>query len=306
MDFTTLTSAVQRVFVGKQALIEQLCIALLAGGHVLIDDVPGVGKTVLAKAMAVAVGGVFRRIQFTPDMLPSDVTGFSIYDQRHGSFTFRPGPLMANVVLADEINRTIPRTQAALLEAMAEGQLTVEGHTHPLPRPFLVLATQNPIELEGTFPLPEAQLDRFLMRLEIGYPEVAEEMEILSRFQEVDPLTTLTAVTTPEDVVAAQTERARVHVAPAVRGYVVELVRRTRDIEQTSFGASPRASLALVRAAQARAYLQGRSFVTPDDVKVLAVAVLAHRLVLTAKERARGTTSAEVIRRVLEAVAVPQ
>jgi len=301
----TVIDTASTVFVGKRSVVELLAVALLAEGHVLIEDLPGLGKTVLARALAAALGGTFRRIQFTPDMLPSDVTGYNVYDQHSGRFDFRPGPLMAHVVLADEINRTIPRTQSSLLESMAEGQLTIEGETYALPRPFFVIATQNPIELEGTFPLPEAQLDRFLMRVRIGYPDADEEQSILSRFQQDDPLAHVRAVTTPEAITEAQAGRAAIHVSDAIRDYVVRLVSATRTADAVRYGASPRASLALMRAAQARAALRTAEFVEPDDVKALAVPVLAHRLVLTSVERARGTAAEHIVAGITDTVPVP-
>jgi MoxR-like ATPase len=300
-----IRAAVAQVVVGKEEALEQMLVALLCRGHALIEDVPGVGKTLLARSLASAMGCTFRRIQFTPDVLPSDVTGSSIFNQRTAEFEFRPGPVFAQVLLADEINRATPRAQSALLEAMEERQVTVDGHTTALPEPFLVLATQNPIELEGTFPLPEAQLDRFVVRVALGYPSLEEEHAILRRFEDDDPFARLVPVTTAPAVAALQRQRGQVTVGDAVRAYLLEVVRSTRSDERVVLGASPRAALSLHRAAQARALLHGRSFVLPDDVKALAVAVLAHRLVLTAQARLRGETADGIVRAVLGAVEVP-
>jgi MoxR-like ATPase len=294
-----------RVIVGKIQSLELLLVALLADGHVLIEDVPGVGKTLMAKCLARSIGGTFKRVQFTPDLLPSDITGFNIYDRKTGGFQFQPGPVMANVLLADEINRTVPRTQASLLESMEERQVTIDGQTRPLPRPFFVMATQNPIELEGTFPLPEAQLDRFLLKIHLGYPEEPEELAILERFQHGDPLETLRAVTEPEQVATLQQERARMRVAPPVREYIASIVRATRKHPYLRFGASPRAALGLMRASQALAAIRGRDYVLPDDVKSLAHPVLTHRLILDDREQLRGVRSEVILTEVLEGVSVP-
>ncbi|HMC04838.1 MAG TPA: MoxR family ATPase [Actinomycetota bacterium] len=300
-----IRAAVAEVVVGKEAVVEALLVAVLCGGHVLLEDVPGVGKTLLAKSLAGTLGCTFRRLQFTPDMLPSDITGSSVFDQRRSDFEFRPGPVFAQVLLADEINRATPRAQSALLEAMEEGQVSVDGRSLPLPRPFLVFATQNPVELEGTFPLPEAQLDRFLLRVQVGYPSFEEESTIVSRFEADDPLARAKAVVSAEAVIRLQEGRARVWVGEAVRDYTVALVRHTRRDEQVLLGASPRATLSLHRAAQARALLEGRPFVVPDDVKALAGPVLAHRLILTAQARLRGVTSAGVVAKALDEVLAP-
>lgn len=293
---------VARVVVGKNEAIELLMVALLADGHVLLEDVPGLGKTMVAKALARSMGGLFRRVQFTPDLLPSDVTGFNIYHQESSEFCFTPGPVMTNVLLADEINRTIPRTQSSLLESMEERQVTVDGQTHPLPHPFFVMATQNPIELEGTFPLPEAQLDRFLMKIHLGYPEKQEEIAILERFQEADPMLTLAAVTNPAEVVELQEARKTIHISAPIRDYIVDIVRATRSNPALLLGASPRSSLGLMRAGQALAALRERDYILPDDIKHLAVPVLAHRLILKEEERLRGETAehflAEIIRHI--------
>ncbi|MEY4576611.1 MAG: methanol dehydrogenase regulatory protein [Pseudomonadota bacterium] len=294
-----------RVVVGKLDRLELLMVGLLADGHVLLEDVPGLGKTLMAKALAKSIGGTFKRVQFTPDLLPADVTGFNIYNQQTGQFQFQPGPVLTNVLLADEINRTIPRTQASLLESMEERQVTIDGTTLPLPQPFFVIATQNPIELEGTFPLPEAQLDRFLLKLELGYPDRTEEMAILERFQSGDPLAHITAVAAPVEVHALQQARKNIGVSDALRQYITDLVRATRSHEAIRYGASPRGALALMRAGQALAGLRGRDYVLPDDVKALAHPVLAHRLILKDAERMRGTSVADVLGQVLETTAVP-
>jgi len=296
---------VSRVVVGKRHVMELLLVALLAEGHVLLDDVPGLGKTLIAKSLARSIGGSFRRVQFTPDLLPADITGFTIYDQQAGRFSFQPGPVITNILLADEINRTIPRTQSSLLESMEEKQVTVDGRTHPLPTPFFVMATQNPIEMEGTFPLPEAQMDRFLLRLRLGYPDRDEEMDILERFREQDPLSEIEAVTTPAQVAELQKGRRKVLISEPVRGYIADLVRATREDESLRFGASPRGSLGLMRAGQALAVLRGRKYVLPDDVKALAVPLLAHRLLLTEEERLRGRSTEYFLGKILGRVPVP-
>jgi len=296
---------VARVVVGKEQAIELLMVGLLADGHVLLEDVPGLGKTLVAKALARSIGGSFHRLQFTPDLLPSDVTGFNIYKQETSAFTFTPGPVMTNILLADEINRTIPRTQSSLLESMEERQVTVDGKTYPLPHPFFVMATQNPIELEGTFPLPEAQLDRFLLRIHLGYPERAEEIAILERFQEEDPLLTLAAMTTPEQVVALQQTRRGIHISASLREYITDIVRATRSAPALRLGASPRGSLGLMRAGQALAALRGRDYILPDDIKYLALPVLAHRLLLREDERLRGETPEHVLEEIVRQIPVP-
>jgi MoxR-like ATPase len=296
---------VQRVIIGKDTVLEHILVAVLCGGHVLIEDVPGVGKTTLAKAVARSLGCTFRRIQFTPDLLPSDVTGITHFDRRSGEFLFRPGPVMAHVVLADEINRATPRTQSALLEAMQESQVTVDMESRPLPAPFLVLATQNPIELEGTFPLPEAQIDRFLMRIALGYPTAGEEEAILLRFERDDPLEGLGAVTAPEELLGLQERVQRVRVEESVRGYLVRLVRATREHLAVELGVSPRGMLALYRTCQARAAIRGRDFVLPDDVKAMAPIVLTHRIVVNPQNRLRGATPQEVVADALHTVPAP-
>jgi MoxR-like ATPase len=305
MTVNRIRQAVASVVVGREEVVDQLLVAILCHGHVLLEDVPGVGKTLLARSLATALGCTFRRIQFTPDVLPSDVTGSSVFDQHTSDFEFRPGPIFTQVLLADEINRATPRAQSALLEAMEERQVTVDGATWPLPEPFLVLATQNPIDMEGTFPLPEAQLDRFLLRVRPGYPTRDEEDAILCRFERDDPLARLTAVASDAEVVGLQQQRAAVVVSDGVRRYLLDVVRATRGDSRLLLGASPRASLALHRAAQARALLDGRSFALPDDVKDLAGPVLAHRLILTAEARLRGETPDGVVAAVLGSVPVP-
>ena len=294
-----------RVVVGKRKALELMLAALLSEGHVLLEDVPGLGKTLMAKALARSIGGSFRRIQFTPDLLPADVTGFSIYDRKSGDFVFHPGPVMSHILLADEINRTIPRTQAALLESMGEFQVTVDGETLLLPRPFFVIATQNPIEMDGTFPLPEAQLDRFLMRIDLGYPSREEEVAILSRFQEEDPLEDLQAVVPPERIVELQRERGGLTVSPAVREYIADLAAATRAHPRVRYGVSPRGALGMMRAAQSLALIRGRDCVLPDDIKELAGPVLRHRIILRQDERTRGASAAVVLDEVLAKVAVP-
>jgi MoxR-like ATPase len=300
-----LQDNIARVIVGKPATVELLLVALLSQGHVLLEDVPGLGKTTLAKALARSLGCAFHRLQFTPDLLPSDITGVSIFNQKTSEFEFRPGPIMSQIVLADEINRAGPRTQSALLEAMEERQATVDGVTRPLPRPFLVIATQNPIELEGTFPLPEAQLDRFLLRLSLGYPENDEEREILRRFRVADPLADLEPVATGDQILALSAECRQVYVSRAVETYVLALVRATRDNPAVALGASPRGAMALYRTAQALAAIHGRSFVVPDDVQSLIVPALAHRLMPSGQSRLRGKAVADILRDVVAKVPVP-
>jgi len=296
---------VSKVIVGKRPVIEQAVAALVAQGHLLVEDVPGVGKTMLAKSISVSVGCSFKRIQFTPDLLPSDVSGISVYSQQTGEFQFRPGPIMSQVVLADEINRATPKTQSALLEAMEELQVTVDGVTHHLEHPFIVMATQNPIEYEGTFPLPEAQLDRFLMRISLGYPDFDEELAVIEIQETVHPIDTLEAVATPQDVVAMQQAAKEIYVDQVVRRYIVSLVEATRDHRDVALGASPRASLGLFRASRAMALVQDRDYVIPDDIKSLAVSVIGHRLILSAPARMRGVRSADVVEDLLNQVAVP-
>jgi len=296
---------VEKVIVGKRPAVELTLIALLSQGHVLIEDVPGVGKTMLARSIARSIGYSFKRIQFTPDLLPSDVIGVSIFNQKTREFEFRPGPVMANIVLVDEINRATPKTQSALLESMEERQVTVDGVTHPLPRPFIVLATQNPIEYEGTFPLPEAQLDRFLLRISLGYPAQLDELEILNRQQFRHPIEELDQVATLEDMTVLQEAIKEVHLAEEIQEYIVSLVNATREHEEVYLGASPRGSLGLYRTCQARAAIRGRDYAIPDDVKVMAVPTLAHRLIISPAARIRGVTSRMVVEDLLREVAVP-
>ena len=296
---------IQKVIVGKDEVIDLAMVAVLCEGHLLLEDVPGTGKTTLAKAIAVSVGCTFRRIQFTPDLLPSDVTGINYFNQKSQEFEFRPGPVLSQVVLADEINRATPRTQSALLEAMQERQITADGETRLLPRPFLIMATQNPIELEGTFPLPEAQLDRFLLRLRIGYPDEADENAILIRFRTDDPLATLDAVTDPTQINALIEQVREVRVEESVQNYVVKVARQTREHGDIALGASPRATMALYRTAQAWAAIHGESFVTPDHIKFLAPYVLIHRIMISPQMRLRGRTPEEVLADVVESVPVP-
>ncbi len=296
---------VSRVIVGKTGVIEQALAALMARGHILVEDVPGVGKTMLAKSLATSIGCQFRRIQFTPDLLPSDIAGLSVYNQASGEFEFRPGPIMSEVVLADEINRATPKTQSALLEAMEELQVTVDGATHLLQHPFVVVATQNPIEYEGTFPLPEAQLDRFLMRIGIGYPAFDEEISVIDQQEQVHPIESLEAAATPADIIALQNACTDVYVDRAVREYIVSLTDATRHHRDVALGASPRASLGLFRAARAMAILKERDYVIPDDVKDLAVPVTAHRIILSPSARMRGVRTNDVVTDLLNTVAVP-
>ncbi|MCJ7621016.1 MAG: MoxR family ATPase [Anaerolineae bacterium] len=296
---------VERVIIGKHDEVQLALIALLSQGHMLIDDVPGVGKTMLAKAIAKSLGCSFKRIQFTPDMMPSDVTGVSVYDQSTGRFEFRPGPVMANIVLTDEINRATPKTQSALLEAMEEHQVTVDGVTHPLERPFLVLATQNPIEYEGTFPLPEAQLDRFLVRISLGYPSPADEIRILEAQQYVHPIEGIDQVVGASELVEMQESIKAVYVHDAIKEYVVSLVGATRGHPDVYLGSSPRGALALYRTSQARSALLGRDYVIPDDVKVLAEPTLAHRLIVHPAAKIREVDPRTVIKELLQAVEAP-
>jgi MoxR-like ATPase len=300
-----LITNIEKVIVGKRETVEFAVITLLCQGHLLIEDVPGVGKTMLARSVARSIGCSFSRIQFTPDMLPSDVTGVSIFNQVSREFEFRPGPIMAQIVLTDEINRATPKTQAALLEAMEERQVTVDGVTHFLPKPFMVMATQNPIEYEGTFPLPEAQLDRFLLRVKLGYPDSTDEITVLERQQFHHPIETLENTIQEGEVLAAQEAVKQVYVAPDVKAYMVDITRRTREFQDVYLGASPRGSLTLFRTSQARAAMAGRNFVLPDDVKVLAEPALSHRVILGPAARLRDMDAAEVIRDILGSVPVP-
>ena len=300
-----LRENVQKIIIGKDEVINLTLTVVLCEGHILLEDVPGIGKTTLARALAVSLGCSFRRIQFTPDLLPSDVTGLSWFNQKMQEFEFRPGPIMSQVVLADEINRATPRTQSALLEAMQERQVTIDGVTRALPRPFLVMATQNPVELEGTFPLPEAQVDRFLMRIAIGYPEEDEENAILERFRLTDPFPKLESVTTPEEVTQLQEERRQVRVVDPVREYIVRVARATRQHSEVELGASPRATLAIYQAAQAWAAIHDRDYVLPDDVKHLAPYVLTHRLMISPQAQLRGRKMEELVADIVAGVPVP-
>lgn len=300
-----VAEVIERVILGKTHSVRLAVTALFAGGHLLIEDIPGVGKTTLAKALARCIGGTFKRIQFTPDLLPSDITGTTVYNQKTGEFTFRAGAIFANIVLADEINRSPPRTQAALLEAMEEGQVSVDGVTYALPQPFFVIATQNPIERHGTYPLPEAQLDRFLMQVRLGYPQPEEEATILQQQLITHPLEQLHPILDSETVLQIQRQVRLVRITPALRRYIVQIVNATRNHSAVALGASPRGSLGLMRAGQAWALLHGREFVTPDDIKAVAVAVLAHRLILKAEAQARGFSSEQIVQEILASVPVP-
>ncbi|MHB0878716.1 MAG: AAA family ATPase [Anaerolineae bacterium] len=300
-----IVSNVENVIVGKRPEVELCVIALLCKGHVLIEDVPGVGKTMLAKSLARSIGSSFRRIQFTPDMLPSDITGVSLYNQKTQEFEFRPGPVMTQILLTDEINRATPKTQSALLEAMEERQVTVDGVTYPMPDPFLVLATQNPIEYEGTFPLPEAQLDRFLMRIRLGYPSPREEMTILSSQQRQHPIDSLDKVVDITELVEGQQAIREIYVDDLIKEYIVSLVGATRSHADIYLGASPRGSLSLYRGSQARAAIDGRDYVIPDDVKALARPMLAHRLIISPSARIKNVDAAAIVDELLASVPVP-
>ncbi len=304
--FTTrVLENTRRVIVGKDAQIKLVLLALLCKGHVMIEDVPGVGKTMLARAIARSIGCSFNRVQFTPDMLPSDITGVSIFNQKTLEFEYRPGPIMAQMVLTDEINRATPKTQSALLEAMEEGQVTVDARTYALPQPFTVLATQNPIEFEGTFPLPEAQVDRFMLRIQLGYPVKRQELDILALQKEQHPINTLEQVASVEDLRVAQQEATEVYASDLVRDYIVSLVLSTREYPDLYLGASPRGSLALFKTARAWAAMEGRDYVLPDDVKFLAEPALAHRLITSPAARIRGVNSTQVVKELLNSVPVP-
>ncbi len=296
---------VQLAIVGKDEVIEYTLAALFSAGHILVEDVPGIGKTTLARSLAYSLDCEFRRIQFTPDLMPSDITGIHYYNQHNGQFEFRPGPVISQVVLADEINRATPRTQSALLEAMAERQVTVDQDTVQLPAPFLVLATQNPIELEGTFPLPEAQIDRFLLRLRLGYPSEDDETAMLERFEDADPLGSLGPVASADDVLRIQALVRQVYIDPVLRDYLVQVIRATREHPDVELGASPRATLGLYRCAQALAGIRGQEYVTPDDIKTLATPALAHRIILKSMARLRERSQESVVNEVLEAQTVP-
>ena len=312
MDVTPVVEAaakikanIEQVLVGKGGVIELTLSAILSGGHILIEDVPGIGKTTLGRCLAESMDCSFKRIQFTPDLMPSDITGIHFYNQKSGDFEFRPGPIISQILLADEINRATPRTQSALLEAMGEHQVTIDEVTIPLPSPFLVIATQNPIELEGTFPLPEAQLDRFLLRIKLGYPDEMEEEEILSRFRSGNPELQLKPVTGEEEILRLQTLVSEVHVEPVLRHYIVQLVQATRGHADVELGASPRASLGLYRCSQALAAIQGRGFVPPDDVKSLAAYTLSHRMILKSQARLRDRTPEMIVEEIMGQLPVP-
>lgn len=300
-----IKASIETVLVGKSQVIELTLAAVLSGGHVLIEDVPGIGKTTLARSLAESLRCTFKRIQCTPDLMPSDITGVHFYNQKSGEFEFRPGPILAQVVLADEINRATPRTQSALLEAMGEGQVTVDDQTMILPAPFLLIATQNPIELEGTFPLPEAQLDRFLLRLRMGYPDEPEEEEMLERFNNSSPLQDIQPVADGDEIVGLQNLVRQVYVDPVLRNYMVQLVQATRVHEDVELGASPRATMGLYRCSQALAAIRGRDYVSPDDVKLLAPFTLAHRIILRSQARLRDRSTDDVVVDLLSRVEVP-
>lgn len=297
---------INRIMIGKADVIESLLTALAAGGHVLIEDVPGIGKTTLVSALAKSLNLSFKRIQFTPDLMPSDVTGFSLYNQKSMEFEFQPGAIMAQLVLADEINRTSPKTQSALLEVMQEEQVTVDGVTYPLPQPFLVLATQNPVEHLGTYPLPEAQLDRFMLKINLGYPTVEEEVRIMHLYRDANPLASLQAVAEDKDILWMREQARQVHCADAVKRYIALLTAASRDLPTVELGASPRASMMLMQAAKARALIKGRDYVRPDDVQALAVSCLAHRLSLKPESKLRQISEEDCIYEVLERVPVPE
>ncbi|RIW29354.1 MoxR family ATPase [Bacillus salacetis] len=296
---------IEKVMIGKRSVAELSLVALLANGHVLLEDVPGVGKTMMVRALAKSVGASFKRIQFTPDLLPSDVIGVSIYNPKDSEFHFRPGPIMGNIILADEINRTSPKTQSALLEGMEEHSVTIDGVTRKLDKPFFVMATQNPIEYEGTYPLPEAQLDRFLLKMKMGYPEMEEEMEILTRAQKRAPIEELEAVITLEELRMIQEEVKEVIMDDTLKKYIVDIAHRTRQHSQVYLGASPRGSIALMRACQAYAYLNSRDYVIPDDVQYLAPFVFSHRIILKSEAKYEGITAEEVVERVITRIPVP-
>jgi len=296
---------VEQVIVGKHEAVQSTVVALLCEGHLLIEDVPGTGKTMLAKSVAKSLGCKFRRIQFTPDMLPSDVTGISVFNQKTREFEFRPGPVMAQIVLTDEINRATPKTQSALLEAMEERQLTVDGVTYPMERPFLVLATQNPIEYEGTFPLPEAQLDRFMLRVHLGYPSSQDEITMLDGQQFTHPVTRIEQVVPTEELMAAQEQIKSIHISDLIKEYIVSLVNVTRKHPDVYLGASPRGSLALYKTGQARAAIAGRDYVIPDDIKALAIETLAHRLIISPSARIKNVDPRAVVQEILDSTPVP-
>lgn len=301
----TLRQNIGKVLVGKSEVIDLLMIALMCSGHVLLEDVPGLGKTVMAKTLAKSIDGAFNRIQFTPDLLPSDVTGINFYNQKEGAFEFRKGPLFSQIVLADEINRATPRTQSSLLEAMEERQVSVDGTTYILDRPFMVLATQNPIESQGTFPLPEAQMDRFLMRISMGYPTANEEVEILRRVKDHHPIEDIAAVINTDVIIQMQKEVTGIHVSEAVAEYIVDICQKTRNHPKVLMGVSPRGAIALMKTSQAKALLEGRTFVLPDDVQAMAPHVLGHRLILENSHLMLGMTLSDVVSGIVSEVVVP-
>ncbi|MFT8320694.1 MAG: MoxR family ATPase [Bacillus sp. (in: firmicutes)] len=305
MKINRIIENIEKVMIGKREVAELSLIALLAQGHVLLEDVPGVGKTMMVRSLAKSVGANFRRIQFTPDLLPSDVTGVSIYNQKEMEFQFVPGPILGNIILADEINRTSPKTQSALLEAMEESSVTIDGITHQLNKPFFVMATQNPIEYEGTYPLPEAQLDRFLLKMRIGYPKIEEEMEVLTRLQIQAPIENLESVVTLEELLLLQKEVKQVYVDDTIKQYIVQLSNETRIDPSVYLGVSPRGSIALMKAAQSYAFILGRNYVIPDDIQYLVKAVFAHRIILKSEAKFEGITAEDVIKRVVSKVSVP-
>lgn len=296
---------IEKVMIGKREVAELSIVALLAGGHVLLEDVPGVGKTMMVRSLAKSVGAEFKRIQFTPDLLPSDVVGVSIYNPKTLQFEFRPGPIVGNIILADEINRTSPKTQASLLEAMEEASITVDGETLSIPKPFFVMATQNPIEYEGTYPLPEAQLDRFLLKIRMGYPSVQQEIEVLRRAENKQPIEEIGAVMTVDELLALQQAVQQIYIEDGVKGYIVDIARATREHPRVYLGVSPRASVALMKASQAYAFMQGRDFVKPDDVKYLAPFVFGHRLILMPEARYEGVVPEQVIGQIIQQIMVP-
>lgn len=305
MKIHAIIDNIEKVMIGKRNIAELSVVALIAQGHVLLEDVPGVGKTMMVRALAKSVGAQFKRIQFTPDLLPSDVIGVSIYNPKDMEFHFRPGPIMGNIVLADEINRTSPKTQSALLEGMEEATVTIDGETMKIPKPFFVMATQNPIEYEGTYPLPEAQLDRFLLKLRMGYPTHTEEIEVLKRAEKSAPIEELTSVITLDDLILLQNEVKDILVEDTIKNYIVDLANRTRKDSYVYLGVSPRGSLALMKASQAYAMLKGRDFVTPDDIQYLAPFVFSHRMILRSEARYDGITPEEIVERILAKTNVP-